>query len=196
MEIPLSGALESLTLAAPEWTSLNGTSLISSTHSRAMIKAVKVRPGDLGPLLEVRDEAGKDRLLSLQSLKSGLWAAISVPDERADQLRQALMDCRQRSLREERARTEERSAKEQREREQRAAEIALQTAEAVARHKKRLEKLSVPYFGVRQSMRARRVTFCWSCKFGLDNDIDVECATCGWILCRCGACGCGRVVTT
>ena len=38
----------------------------------------------------------------------------------------------------------------------------------------------------------RRVTHCWSCKEHLDNSVNVECATCGWIICNCGACGCGK----
>lgn len=42
------------------------------------------------------------------------------------------------------------------------------------------------------SNRYRRVTHCWSCQEHLDNSVDVECATCGWIICNCGACGCGR----
>lgn len=37
----------------------------------------------------------------------------------------------------------------------------------------------------------RRVTHCYSCKSRLDNSTNVECMSCGWILCPCGACGCG-----
>jgi hypothetical protein len=36
-----------------------------------------------------------------------------------------------------------------------------------------------------------RVTHCYSCKCPLDNAIDVEGEGCSWIVCRCGACGCG-----
>ena len=36
-----------------------------------------------------------------------------------------------------------------------------------------------------------RVTHCYSCKTSLDNAMDAECVACGWIVCRCGACGCG-----
>lgn len=41
------------------------------------------------------------------------------------------------------------------------------------------------------SGRSHRVTHCYNCKHHLDNAVDVECAACGWIVCRCGACGCG-----
>jgi hypothetical protein len=34
---------------------------------------------------------------------------------------------------------------------------------------------------------------CYSCKSLLTNATELECASCGWILCKCGACGCGYV---
>jgi hypothetical protein len=43
----------------------------------------------------------------------------------------------------------------------------------------------------RSSGRLRRVTHCYNCKSNLDNAVDVECEACGWIICSCGACGCG-----
>jgi hypothetical protein len=63
-----------------------------------------------------------------------------------------------------------------------------------ALHKKRLNDLKIKYVGIRRASpqkRNHRVTHCWSCKKNLDNSIDFECMSCGWILCRCGACGCG-----
>ena len=65
--------------------------------------------------------------------------------------------------------------------------------EREARHKKFLEDLGIPYRGVRPSsgIKERRVTHCYDCKGHLDNRIDTECVACGWILCDCGACGCG-----
>jgi hypothetical protein len=36
----------------------------------------------------------------------------------------------------------------------------------------------------------RRVAHCYVCGRSLDNSVDLECAACGWIVCRCGACGC------
>jgi hypothetical protein len=62
------------------------------------------------------------------------------------------------------------------------------------RHRRFLRERGLPDNGIRQATTRlqHRVTHCWSCKGGLDNSIDVECATCGWIICDCGACGCGR----
>jgi len=60
-------------------------------------------------------------------------------------------------------------------------------------HRNFLRKRGLP----EQPLRARRLenrsraTHCYSCRTGLDNSIDVECSKCGWILCACGACGCG-----
>lgn len=42
-----------------------------------------------------------------------------------------------------------------------------------------------------QAHRSRRITHCWACKRPLDNAFDVECNSCNWIVCACGACGCG-----
>lgn len=39
--------------------------------------------------------------------------------------------------------------------------------------------------------RFRRVTHCYDCKHPLDSVIDYECNKCGWLVCDCGACGCG-----
>lgn len=63
---------------------------------------------------------------------------------------------------------------------------------AVVRHRLKVESSGRVYTGVRQSATNRqRVTHCYSCKSTIDNAIDVECNSCGWILCSCGACGCG-----
>lgn len=61
------------------------------------------------------------------------------------------------------------------------------------RHKANLAKIGRDYLGVRPSSesRAHRVSHCYSCKKTVDNTVDVECVSCSWILCRCGACGCG-----
>jgi hypothetical protein len=41
--------------------------------------------------------------------------------------------------------------------------------------------------------RSHRTTGCYECKSGLDNEIDLECPRCSWIVCtNCGACGCGH----
>lgn len=62
-------------------------------------------------------------------------------------------------------------------------------------HRMFLEFLRIPYQGVvlTKSNSIRRITHCYSCKQPLDNAIDIECNACHWILCICGACGCGYV---
>jgi len=62
------------------------------------------------------------------------------------------------------------------------------------RHKETLEKLGKDYQGIRPATtnhQKRRITHCYSCKKSLDNSIDIECVVCSWIICSCGACGCG-----
>lgn len=62
------------------------------------------------------------------------------------------------------------------------------------RHKERLEKLGREYRGVRPptpNAHRRRVRHCYVCKQDIDNSVDFECVACDWILCTCGACGCG-----
>ena len=39
--------------------------------------------------------------------------------------------------------------------------------------------------------RQHRVTHCYSCKRHLDSKVFLECSACHWIICGCGACGCG-----
>ena len=61
-------------------------------------------------------------------------------------------------------------------------------------HKERLVKMGKEYRGVRSANKdnlRRRFANCYSCKKNLDNSVDIECVACDWILCKCGACGCG-----
>lgn len=78
-----------------------------------------------------------------------------------------------------------------------AAEAARMAALSIAeRHREHLQRLGKGYLGLRKPTpkpQNIRVTHCYSCKGKLDNMIDMECVACGWILCRCGACGCGYV---
>jgi len=65
--------------------------------------------------------------------------------------------------------------------------------QAIANHQDFLKSKGLPYRGVanRSSNRTHRITHCYSCKDSLDNEIQSECAGCKWIICECGACGCG-----
>lgn len=70
--------------------------------------------------------------------------------------------------------------------------LSLMTPEE--RHKERLEKMGLSYGGVRAltARRFPRLTHCYACKSALSSFTQSECVMCGWILCNCGACGCGR----
>jgi hypothetical protein len=63
----------------------------------------------------------------------------------------------------------------------------------VKRHRDRLLESGRPFRGVRRATAKaeRRTTHCYACKARLDNATDLQCTDCDWLLCRCGACGCG-----
>ncbi|MFC1778130.1 hypothetical protein ACFL3I_12460 [Pseudomonadota bacterium] len=44
---------------------------------------------------------------------------------------------------------------------------------------------------LRPSRGSQRHVHCYSCEEELDNSVDLEGSNCGWIVCVCGACGCG-----
>jgi hypothetical protein len=62
------------------------------------------------------------------------------------------------------------------------------------KHARHLERMGLKNRGVRKADRPtlHRTAHCWSCKELLDNSQDLECSGCDWIICECGACGCGR----
>jgi len=63
---------------------------------------------------------------------------------------------------------------------------------AIQKHKEYLIKIGKPYTGVNlETTKVHRVTHCYSCKGNLDSDFHIECNACGWLICECGACGCG-----
>lgn len=43
-----------------------------------------------------------------------------------------------------------------------------------------------------QNNKQHRVTKCWSCHRHLETGVYMECSMCGWLVCSCGACGCGK----
>jgi len=66
------------------------------------------------------------------------------------------------------------------------------------RHRLQLQLRGQVYKGIRpptetQDLRPRRTARCWNCHRFLDNYAEFECLACGWILCKCGACGCGKL---
>lgn len=63
---------------------------------------------------------------------------------------------------------------------------------AIERHKAYLIEHGKTYSGVSQNINKKhRVTHCYSCKENLDSSLHIECNTCNWLICYCGACGCG-----
>lgn len=74
-----------------------------------------------------------------------------------------------------------------------ALQIERKRDEAKKRHQSFVESLGRTYQGTSaiSIIRKHRITHCYSCKSNLDNTIDFECNSCGWIVCSCGACGCG-----
>ncbi|MFH1870998.1 MAG: hypothetical protein ABIG36_10300 [Pseudomonadota bacterium] len=62
-------------------------------------------------------------------------------------------------------------------------------------HKYFLLTRGIPYQGTAAAREEKlpRVTHCYKCQQPLDNMIDLECMACKWIICSCGACGCGYV---
>lgn len=74
--------------------------------------------------------------------------------------------------------------------ERRAQEAARQAI--INRHRGFFEARNLPVPSVRLlTGRRHRVTHCYNCRSPLDSLVDVECSACEWIICRCGACGCG-----
>lgn len=71
------------------------------------------------------------------------------------------------------------------------AEITETKNKIAQRHAKFLLDRGLKAASVINSTRMHRETHCYSCKGDLDNAEDLECAACGWIICSCGACGCG-----
>ena len=60
-------------------------------------------------------------------------------------------------------------------------------------HREFIRKIGKAYKGTSKISEAKkhRTTHCYNCHRKLDNSIDLECIACKWIICTCGACGCG-----
>ena len=61
----------------------------------------------------------------------------------------------------------------------------------VERHKEFLEKLGKTGGAILIEPRGYRATHCYACKCDLSSMSNLECTNCGWLICKCGACGCG-----
>ena len=87
----------------------------------------------------------------------------------------------------------ETAERELREREARISRQERERLELIARHEAFVAKSGKTYQGFITSSKVRnpRITHCYSCFEDLDSRADVECKACGWLVCNCGACGCG-----
>jgi len=63
--------------------------------------------------------------------------------------------------------------------------------EIVEKHRTFLQELNIEYRGIIDGTKIPRQTHCYICKSDLDSELFKECCTCSWIVCFCGACGCG-----
>lgn len=85
-----------------------------------------------------------------------------------------------------------RNAQEEAEALRREVEIEARRQETIVRHREYLERHGKKYAGVSEnSRRSHRATHCYACKASLDSDLHIECKSCSWLICHCGACGCG-----
>ncbi len=88
---------------------------------------------------------------------------------------------------------QETAEREAREREEQIARQEKERLDLIARHEAFVAKSGKTYQGFITSNKVRnpRITHCYSCYEDLDSRADVECKICGWLVCNCGACGCG-----
>lgn len=61
----------------------------------------------------------------------------------------------------------------------------------IERHKEFLGKSGKTGEAIVVESRNNRTTHCYSCKCNLSSNSNLECTTCHWLICECGACGCG-----
>ena len=61
-------------------------------------------------------------------------------------------------------------------------------------HISHLERFQIPFSSPvlrRARVPGTREAHCWSCRSKINNRLYLECSICSWIVCPCGACGCG-----
>ena len=76
--------------------------------------------------------------------------------------------------------------------EQQQVENEMVSMEMRRKHQEYIEALGTKYVEPSIStLTKHRTTHCYQCKDELDNSIHLECNICHWIICKCGACGCG-----
>lgn len=77
-------------------------------------------------------------------------------------------------------------------RERKEREVEERRKKSIERHQEYLKEHGKQYSGVIEgSTKKHRTTHCYSCKDSLDSSLHLECKSCSWLICYCGACGCG-----
>ncbi len=79
----------------------------------------------------------------------------------------------------------------QRKERERLSREAEERAELERNHKEFLKSRGMTAHMVKLDHIERRVTHCYCCAAPLDSERNWGCSVCSWILCNCGACGCG-----
>lgn len=84
---------------------------------------------------------------------------------------------------------------QKRDAERSAAQEELQKKDAEGRHIEYIKSLGARYMGTSpiSMTKKHRAARCYECRESLDNFIHFECNRCQWIVCKCGACGCGYI---
>jgi hypothetical protein len=183
------------------WGKLLGVAVTHEVYGRGKIAKVEMRP-NYTPLITLEfDNCTKVwPPKSFESGKTTLWLdpdLATLADRAAKHLaaaQQAAADAARREAEELAALQEAARAEARRWASLSPAEQHRERMSALAqRHKERLDRLGLAFKGIRPSSATRfhRVTHCYECHDELDSSVDVECVACNWILCGCGACGCG-----
>jgi hypothetical protein len=71
------------------------------------------------------------------------------------------------------------------------SQLETRREETKRRHEEYLEKFGKENKGTSISKREHRVTHCYNCTQPLESGLFLECNSCSWLICYCGACGCG-----
>jgi hypothetical protein len=167
------------------WSLFVGARILMNSGQYLVLQSVTVRSWPAGPLLEVSYvESGKPKLCTynFQAFSSGLLRDIEVGKTLADEI-ESLTSVLEVKLKE----------KTLAERDRKVAEEALMRLAIEEKHAHFLRTKGLINHGVQaaNTFKPKRVTHCYSCKSQLDNQVDIECSACQWIICTCGACGCG-----
>ena len=167
------------------WSLLVGAEIVTDSDQRLVLERVTVRSWPAGPLLYVSYFEGGNRkscTYNLQAFSGGFLRTIEVPKTLAVEIETKASEFEV-----------ELEQKALAERDRKLANEALARLAVEEKHAEFLRAKGFANLGVQpaRKLSGTRITHCWSCKSHLDNRVDIECVKCQWIICACGACGCG-----